>query len=124
MMPPTQEMVDPCCHGSLLCLSTLMTLLSKTDAAENLKRCERKSTIVALDAPYARWVQGGEFETLAECKASQEKPLTRNETAWAGLAGDLMAGEGVSKDDLIRMQEAALTLSKCLASDDPRLKGN
>jgi hypothetical protein len=73
-----------------------------------------------------RWHVGirAEFETLAACKAEQQKPLTEPEKAGVNFAAGLMGAAGVSKNDLTRSQEQSLTLSKCIASDDPRLKGD
>jgi hypothetical protein len=122
MLPPTQEMVDPICHGRFS-LSGLISGLTES-ASDRLKRCDREALFLVFDAPFLQWVQGGEFETLAECRADQQKPLTQEEKAEAGLTGAFTAGSGVSKDDLMRTLEHAISASKCLASDDPRLKGN
>jgi hypothetical protein len=122
MMPPTQEMLDSSCSNHRSILDSLIATITMESENDWLKRCEREATMLVSDVPFSRWLQGGEFETLAECRADQNKPLTEKDTEWAKFAGGLTASSGVSKEDLIRTQEQALTLSKCIASDDPRLK--
>jgi hypothetical protein len=122
MVPPTQEMLDSSCSNHRGILDSLIATITRESDNDRLKRCDGEATMLVPDAPFSRWVQGGEFETLAECRADQTKPLTEKDTGWAKFAGELTASSGVSKEDLIRTQKQALTFSKCLASDDPRLK--
>jgi hypothetical protein len=122
MMPPTQEMLDSSCSNHRSILDSLIATITRESDNDRLKRCDREATMLVPDAPFSRWVQGGEFETLAECRADQKKPLTGEDTEWAKVAGGITVSSGVSKEDLIRTQKQALTFSKCLAGDDPRLK--
>jgi hypothetical protein len=132
MVPPTQEALDSNCAGNAWTafrvykdfLSMVAPAAADRADAANVKQCDREAIVIAPDAPLARWSQRGEFETLTACEAEQQKPLPWQVKMGDDFLAGLMSAAGVSKGDLIRSQEQALTLSKCIASDDPRLKGN
>jgi hypothetical protein len=121
MVPPTQEALDSSCSNSSSVFDSVIAFLSRESDDARIKRCDREGIVLVTDAALSRWFQEGEFETLAACRAEQQKPLTEREKAAAAFTSGFTHGSGVSKEDLIRSQEQGLTLSKCVASDDPRL---
>jgi hypothetical protein len=130
MVPPTREQLDSDCGRrntwtAFRVYKDILSMVAPAAAdradATNVKQCDREEIVIADDAPPARWNQGGEFETLTACEAEQKKPLTEQERLGLNFVSGLMGAAGVSKEDLIRSQEQALTLSKCISSDDPRL---
>jgi hypothetical protein len=64
------------------------------------------------DAPVSNWTQVGEFESLADCHAEQDRIA---EQAAASLSND---------DPQWKKTDAANSNLICIATDDPRLKGN
>jgi hypothetical protein len=133
MLPPTQEALDSNCGlgdtwTAFRVYKDILSLVAPNAAERaetaNIEQCDREGIVIANDAPLSRWNQGGEFETLAACEAERQKPLTEKEKAVANFVSGFTRGSGVSKDDLIRSQETAVNIAKCIASDDPRLKGD
>ncbi len=124
MVPPTREALVSSCSRDPGILALLVALVRIESDSDRIKRCDREGIVLVPDAAFSRWLQSGEFETLADCRAEQQKPVTEKEKALADSVSGLTAGSGVSKEDLIHSPETGLTLSRCLASDDPRLKGN
>jgi hypothetical protein len=122
MMPPTQEHLDSSCSNHMGILDSLIYSLKMEGDSDRIKRCDREAILLVSDAPFSQWYQADEFETLAECRAEQQQPPTEQEKARMKSLSGLTAGSRVSEDDLIRTQQQALTFSKCLASDDPRLR--
>ena len=120
MMPPTQSMLDSSCPPHIGILDSLIASITMESHNDRLTRCNREATTVVPNAPFSRWLQNGEFETLAECRADQKTPLTGEEIERAEVAAAFSFG--VSKEDLLRTLNQALSLSKCLDSCDPRLK--
>jgi hypothetical protein len=130
MLPPTKEALDSDCGRgdtwtAFRVYKDILSMVAPASAdradSANVKQCDREGIIIADDAPLARWNQGGEFETLTACEAEQQKPITEHERLGLNFVSGLMGAAGVSKEDLIRSQKRALALSKCIASDDPRL---
>jgi hypothetical protein len=99
MMPPTREALDSNCApgNAWTAFRVYKDILSmvapaaadRADAAK-VKQCDREGIVIADDAPLSRWNQGGEFETLAACKAEQQKPLTEQEKAVVNFAAGLI----------------------------------
>ena len=84
----------------------MIAFLSRESDDARIKRCDREGIMLVTEAALSRWFQEGEFETLAACRAEQQKPLTEKEKAAAAFASGFTSGSGVSKDDLIRSSRA------------------
>jgi hypothetical protein len=105
-------------------MDRVTALIGRDDANKvHARRCDQEGIEVALDAPLSAWSQSGEFETLKECKVEQEKPMTEQDRMQTALALSVMRESGVTKDALMSSLNLARTSTKCIASDDPRLKG-
>jgi hypothetical protein len=100
MMPPTQSMLDSSCPPHIGILDSLIATVTMESHNDHLTRCNREATTVVPNTPFSRWLQNGEFETLAECRADQKTPLTREEIERAEVAAAFSFG--VSKEDLLR----------------------
>jgi len=124
MLPPSQEALDASCSNHMGILDSLIYSLKMESDSDRIKRCDREAIQLVLDAPFSQWYQTDEFETLAECRAQQQQPPTEQEKSRMKSLSGLTAGSGISEDDLIRFLKQDIMLSKCLASDDPRLRGN
>jgi len=124
MVPPTQEALDSSCSGNptFSVSGFLLSLFGRETEEQHLNRCDHEGVLFVPEASLSKWNQGGEFETLAECRTEQQKPFTEQEKALAGFTSSFTAKSGISKEDLIRSGEQGIALSKCIASDDPRLK--
>jgi hypothetical protein len=126
MVPPTQEALDSSCsaHPTFSVSGFLLSLLGRETEEQHLNRCDHEGLLFVPEALLSKWSQGGEFETLAECRTEQQRPYTEQEKALAEFTSGFTAKSGISKEDLIRSGEQGIALSKCIASDDPRLKEN
>jgi hypothetical protein len=125
MAPPTQQQLDSTCRSGPGFMDHVTALIHGDDADKvRARRCDQEGIEVALDAPLSAWGQSGEFETLKECKAEQQKPMTEQERMQTALALSVMRDSGVTKDALMSSLNLARAGAKCIASDDPRLKGN
>ena len=128
MMPPTEEQLDATCRGGPTVMDHVTAVIGRAllghDHADKVhtRRCDREGIEVALDAPLSDWDQDGEFETLKECEAEQQKPMTEHEKIMVELGSSLMRESGVTKDALMSAHNLALSSAKCIATDDPRLK--
>jgi hypothetical protein len=75
-------------------------------------------TALVPSAPLSQWKLDGSYDTAAQCMKARSKVIER-------LAHDLRAvgpdGKTLDKEETRRSNE---TIVKCIASDDPRLKGN
>ena len=86
------------------------------------RRCDQEGIEVALDAPLSVWDRSGEFETLKERKAEQQKPMTQQDKMKTALAFSVMRESGITKDALMSSLDLARASAKYIATDDPRLK--
>ena len=125
MVPPTQQQLDSTCRTGPSLMDHVTALVRRDDADKiRARRCDQEGIEVALDAPLSAWGQSDEFETLKECKAEQQKPMTEQERMQTALALSVMRDSGVTKDALMSSVNLARAGAKCIASDDPLLKGN
>src|ERR1039458_3172917 len=87
MVPPTQEALDSSCsgHPTSSVSAFLLSLLSRETEEQHLNRCDHEGLLSIPEAPLSKWSQGGEFETLAECRIEQQKPFTEKEKALTGF---------------------------------------
>ncbi len=135
MLPPTAADLDGACNHQSLFWSAMRMFASEITHISETKRCHQLRHQVATDAPFSKWKQIGEFETLAECRAGNlqdYKLLSSNGEIDRMDASQELADEGnlhPSEDQLserireLSTEERAATLDeKCVASDDPRLK--
>jgi hypothetical protein len=141
MMPPMTADLDQSCKPDHIvpAMSDLaMGLIVWTSPfVINQRRCDVARHSVEIDATIGEWQQVAEFEQLAECQArrDQNQALSGNEQALAiGVAKVELLDEGKShpsddelhaRAELIRLSiDAQVAGEKCIATDDPRLKGN
>src|SRR6266849_8775462 len=80
-------------------------------------------------APLSEWKQFGEYEALSDCKQGQEKAQDKTreqiESVEKALQG-AFKDAGPSKAEKSRNEEEidCALYARCIATDDPRLKGN
>jgi len=123
MMPPTQEQLDSTCRGGPSVMDHVAALIGRDEADKvHARRCDQEGIEVALDAPLSVWDRSGEFETLKERKAEQQKPMTQQDKMKTALAFSVMRESGITKDALMSSLDLARASAKCIATDDPRLK--
>jgi hypothetical protein len=135
ILPPTQEMTDPACNWHHSTFIGGITALLRGGSDWNIVICDRESLLLDTSAPLSEWDSGGAFETLAECQAEQQKPLSASEKARVASAEGLAFDDDrklrpeaahLLPDDFVKLalesRETALMASRCIASDDPRLK--
>jgi len=125
MVPPTQVQLDSTCRSGPSVMDHVTALIGRDDVNKvHARRCDQEGIEVALDAPLSAWSQSGEFETLKECKVEQQKPMTEQDRMQTALALSVVRESGVTKDALMSSVNLARESARCVASDDPRLKGN
>jgi len=141
MVPPMAGDLDETCKsGGRPALSDVtVALLTWTNPdVVNMRRCDRLRNELRYGAPLSDWSQAGSFETLAACEAewesSQRYSLNNEGVHSRGVAKLQLSDEGEqhpSDEDLqfraqtVETSAREQTLSmKCIATDDPRLKGN
>jgi hypothetical protein len=95
MVPPSMSEMDWTCGASLSAFA-----YHKLFGTGDEKDCAKFAEIEAPNAPIAKWHEMSPFETLLDCEKAQHELLTRSR------AGSPQAG------------------ALCVATDDPRLKGN
>jgi hypothetical protein len=92
------------------------------------RRCDLESTLVVDDAPLSKWQQIDSFETLSRCQGADAPYAPTDEENQASLAKLLEPAWGKdARTTAFTMLEAAVNQKmhkRCIASDDPRLKGN
>jgi hypothetical protein len=87
-----------------------------------MHRCAREMLYSIANAPLYEWVQTGTFETLAECNTERTRPDSEAAKALANQMTNMAAADsGITKDELMNSHHTEVNLSRCLASDDPRL---
>ena len=70
--------------------------------------------------PGPDWTILAGFQTKAECKAAQSKTM---QSAWPTLKGNSGAPGGAT-DPKFLAQQLLISQCRCVADDDPRLKGD
>jgi hypothetical protein len=137
MLPPTQEMLDSACQWKHPTLTGEAKALVRGGGDENIVQCHLESLQLDMSAPLSKWdtAIAGTFETLAECQAEQKKPLTESEKKGLEFPALLDFGDDIKlrpkaatrlpKDFVnlyVQTRKSAIELSRCIATDDPRLK--
>jgi hypothetical protein len=74
------------------------------------------------EAPISRWKQWESYESLDACKAGLDKAEEEEKTNLSNIKSFLQ--EPKELDDYDKESIFCAGLSRCIASDDPRLKGN
>jgi hypothetical protein len=81
-----------------------------------------------LNAPFSKWEQGGSFDSAEECNRgwAQHLDLANNLANAPTSEHDLRKYGVTRKQDKVfsYVQIEAARMARCIASDDPRLKGN
>ena len=95
MVPPSMSEMDWTCGASLSAHA-----YHKLFGTGDEKECAKFAEIEAPNAPISKWHEMSPFETLLDCEKAQHELLVRSR------AGSPQAG------------------AQCVATDDPRLKGN
>jgi hypothetical protein len=121
MTPPTQKDLDDSCSSDPGFFTLVKRELSRETDVDRMHRCAREGLYSVADAPLYEWVQTGTFETLAECNTERTLPDTEAGKALAGRMANMAADSGITKDELMNSYHTGINLSRCLASDDPRL---
>jgi hypothetical protein len=141
MVPPTLRGSDPACQDKP---SVIGRLVASSRGDKNALRCADEAGQLASGAPLSDWNQEGEFETLTDCRTERGHQLTAAEAKQRaatnavpaksvdpyglvkhGLLWDPDAKkeiERINQESATRVAPALLAASKCIASDDPRLK--
>jgi hypothetical protein len=140
MMPPLAADLDSTCGADRLLPATsdlFVSLLTWRNPSEvNMIRCDSLRHEVRYDAPMTDWSQVGSFESLAACQAeyeSNQRPLNNEEVLNRGVAKMELSDEGEQhpSDESLQIRAKTVEISvrgetggmKCVATDDPRLKG-
>jgi hypothetical protein len=131
MVPPTGEHFDPVCSGGFSISDSVLSFVLREGKNDRFKWCYNQATVVGLrrEAPLSEWYQEDEFETLAECRGKQEdlgkfpNKLTKYDVV-ISVIGSETDSSMLSDHDLRQIQTQAALASRCVASDDPRLRGN
>ncbi len=95
MVPPSMSEMDWTCGASLSAHA-----YHKLYGTGDEKECAKFAQIEAPNVPISKWHEMSPFETLLDCEKAQHELLVRSR------AGSPQAG------------------AQCVATDDPRLKGN
>jgi hypothetical protein len=74
------------------------------------------------DSPLSGWKQDGEFEKLAECQAKQEKEPDDTKEVWKAV--DKFTGPSKDGQEMEEENIRCAYHARCIATDDPRPKGN
>jgi hypothetical protein len=134
MFPPTQEMLDSACEAPHRGILGDLKALSRGSPGDNAVTCDLESLQLDERAPISKWESGRAFETLADCEAERNKPATDHEKrSWEYFAGVVLEDDRKIQptparalpNDFVKMymqtRQTARQLSRCIASDDPRL---
>jgi hypothetical protein len=140
MMPPMLGDLDSSCNGyHIPTVSDLFwALIAWRNFGEvQMIRCDELQHQVATDSPISEWKQVGEFETLEACRSqyaedqtSEDREIDYGRTAAKTEFVDEGEQKPSEKDLQLRSQTIAIAIvsqiasEKCIATDDPRLKGN
>jgi hypothetical protein len=137
MMPPTAKELDSACTGKSYFWNIVGMFASQEGQYSEAIRCNELELQPAADAPFSEWHQVGEFETLAECHSQyneEQQPPDEPAAASRTIASDELHNEGQLHPSENELSARALEIrvgihtvaadEKCIASDDPRLKGN
>ena len=128
MTPPTTEGLNPVCSGVPSIYNSVAAFIFGKSNADQIKACYGQATFMGLrrKAPLSEWYQEDEFETLADCRKEQSN-LNKQPNGLVKynveihLAGST-TGSRLLEHDLREVQAQAALDSRCVASDDPRLK--
>jgi hypothetical protein len=136
MLPPTQEMLDSACQFKHPTITGEARALVR-GGDENIVQCDLESLQLDASAPLSNWDTGGTFESLAECQADQKRPLTEREKTAFEFPAHLMFDDDRNlrpkastrlPNDFVKLfveaRQSARDVSRCVATNDPRLKGN
>jgi hypothetical protein len=131
MMPPLQSDLDSSCKpGAAATIRDFIQAWSQSitsDIAQR-RRCDLESTLVVDDAPLSKWKQIDSFEALSTCQAWDAPYSPTDEENQASLAKLLVPAWGKEAHHMAgTVLEAGANQKmdkRCIASDDPRLKGN
>jgi hypothetical protein len=121
MTPPTQKDLDDSCSSDPSFFILVFRGLSRETDVDRMHRCAREGLYSVADAPLYEWVQTGTFETLAECNTERTRPDTEAAKALANRMANMATADSGTKDELMNSYHTGRNLSRCLASDDPRL---
>jgi histidinol phosphatase-like enzyme len=87
----------------------------------------RMPLLLETNESLSQWETRQSFDTAQECKAAQHKIHTYLEAATSRRLkedGSQKAYVGDPVSQMLWAEEAKIAASKCIATDDPRLKGN
>ena len=103
MVPPNRGELDPCCTDKAagFCFTKFVATLTNSDKwMKSIRQsCDWEFLTIGTDAPFSQWEQGDAFETLAECQAERDKPMTEREKSLARFIASATAGSGVTEAD-------------------------
>jgi hypothetical protein len=87
----------------------------------------REPLLLETNKSLSQWETRQSFDTAQECKAAQHKIHTYLEAATSQRLKEAGSQKAYVDDPVSQMlwtEEAKIATSKCIATDDPRLKGN
>jgi|SRR5271163_2259562 len=136
MLPPTNEMLDSACRWKHSSFTGEAGAPVGGESDSKIVQCDLESLQLDTSAELSRWETSGVFETLADCQADQKKPLTESDNfalafpAHRAFDDDqklLPKAAARLPDDFVKLfvrtRHSAIQLSRCIATDDPHLKG-
>jgi hypothetical protein len=117
----------------------LMIPPTRDNCAPNVKDtylvgCDLKSLMLDDAAPLSKWDQARQpYDTAAQCETARQQPMTEEERQAAERVANLVIsrdqalpdGDRIPKDfveQFVSTRKMAIQLSRCIATDDPRLK--
>jgi hypothetical protein len=83
--------------------------------------------LLETDKPLSQWETHESFDTAEECKAPQHKIKVYMETALSQRLKEAGSQKAYISDPVSQMlgeEQGKIATSKCIATDDPCLKGN
>jgi hypothetical protein len=128
MMPPSHADFFAACDGQFAStFDRVLTFIAEwrarpDDFKVQREKCEQWELWPDPDfqtEPFSQWHQRGEFETLADCQAYRDRPLTEREKAENKIFAD--PSNHITGELANQSTEAFFQLSRCIATDDPRL---
>jgi|SRR6266851_2105503 hypothetical protein len=128
MVPPVGSEIDPSCDrwwrpAVTDVFAAIATWRSVTRVQTH--RCDWEEVEVKNDAPLSEWEQKEPpFETLRACEEYKNAPLGPLDKALIDMSAQQLAARGNVPEKVAKKTfELSVDLSRCVPSDDPRLKG-
>ena len=87
----------------------------------------REPLLLETNKPFSQWETRQSFDTAQECRAAQHRIKVYLDAAISQRLKEACSQKAYINDPVSQMlwtEQAKVGTSKCIATDDPRLKGN